>query len=122
MSEMSPVAVGRGRALAQLNRLSRQHGSERSARRIAGVRARPGVAAARRERHLNAGKADFPAILERKAAPVGNRAHPCGPDRLRAAGISGGQPGLRKSARNRPCEKRGEEAEPPATPRCRTFP
>ena len=121
MRETPPVAVGRGRALAQLNRLSRQHGSERSARRVAGVRAHPGLAAARRQRHFNAGKADFPAILERKAAPVGNRAHPCGPDRLRATGISGGHPGLRKSARERPCEK-GGEAEPPATPRCRTFP
>jgi hypothetical protein len=106
--QAAAVAVGRGLALAQLDCLAGKERGERGAGCLAGVGACAGLAGLRRQWNFNRREADFPPIVEKEAAAIGNGDHLSGPGRARAADPRGGWIGLREGVPDRANDRSGQ--------------
>jgi hypothetical protein len=97
------VAIG-GTGLAQLYLPARDQVFQRGLGSAAGFRPFPGFARRRRERDLDAGEADFPPIIEDKAAAIGDRPDFPTADAFEPAG------GRRMAFRAGACHWQGDQA------------
>jgi len=97
--EVAAVAVADRTVLIELHHSIGEDRFERRASRKTGLRLRAGFAGGRRERHLNAGKANLASVLEDETASVRDRSNLC-----RAGGLepaSGERPAFRARGRRR---------------------